>query len=167
MSDWQWKRYWASSLGSALTVAQVVLWLLLGGGPVRWLVLCGVALWCVGVVFAWLPIIQFKRQGGVAKGDSYVKTTVLVDSGIYAIVRHPQFVSWPMFAVALMLMVQHWVVVVLGVASIALYVTDFRKVDALAVERFGEPYREYMARVPGWNPIAGVWRLLRRGAVRP
>ena len=37
-----------------------------------------------------LPIITFRRKGGVAKGESYIKTTVLVDTGIYAIVRHPQ-----------------------------------------------------------------------------
>jgi protein-S-isoprenylcysteine O-methyltransferase Ste14 len=30
------------------------------------------------------------QEGGVAKGEGYIKTTVLVDTGIYAIVRHPQ-----------------------------------------------------------------------------
>ncbi len=162
MRDWQWKEYWASTAGSVLTVAQVVLWIVNGSGEVRWLALLGVALWSVGVIFSWVPIIQFKRQGGVAKGESYVKTTVLVDTGIYAIVRHPQFISWPMFSVALMLIVQSWLVVALGVVSIALYVQDFSKVDAMNIDKFGDAYRDYMERVPAWNPVAGVWRWARR-----
>jgi len=160
--DWQWKKYWASTAGSVLTVMQVVLWVAYGSGDVRWLTVSGIVLWCVGVVFAWVPIFQFKRQGGVARGESYVKTTVLVDTGVYAIVRHPQFISWPMFSVALMLITQHWLVVALGATSIALYGKDFRAVDALAIEKFGDAYRDYMDRVPGWNPLAGVWRWARQ-----
>lgn len=162
MRDWQWKEYWASTAGSILAVAQVVLWVIWGSGDITWLALVGIALWWVGVVFAWVPIFQFKRQGGVAKGESYIKTSVLVDTGIYAIVRHPQFISWPMFSIAVMLIVQHWLVVALGAAAIVLFCLDFRKVDAADIAKFGDAYRDYMERVPGWNPTAGVWRLVRR-----
>ena len=141
---------------------QVVLWIAYGSGDIRWLTLSGIALWSVGVIFAWVPILQFKRQGGVAAGESYVKTTVLVDTGIYAIVRHPQFISWPMFSVALMLMTQLWLVAALGIVSIVLYCRDFRMVDANAIDKFGDAYRDYMERVPGWNPAAGVWRWVER-----
>jgi protein-S-isoprenylcysteine O-methyltransferase Ste14 len=126
-----------------------------------------VTLWCVGVAFAWVPIFQFKRQGGVAKGESYVKTTVLVDTGLYAIVRHPQFVSWPMFSIAVALIVQRWPVAALAAASIVLFCLDFRKMDASDTDKFGDAYREYMERVPGWNPIAGVWRWMRRKMSQP
>lgn len=166
MRDRQWTEYWASSLGSAFIVAQFVLWIIRGSGDLRWLVYVGIALWCVGVVFAWVPIFQLKRRGGVARGESYVKTTVLVDTGIYGIVRHPQFLSWPMFSVALMLMAQQWIVVVLGAASLGLCWLDFRKVDSIDVEKFGDAYRDYMQRVPGWNPVAGLWRWVRRRRAR-
>lgn len=162
MRDSQWKKYWASTAGTVLTLAEVALWIAFGSGNVTWLVIIGVVLWCMGIVFAWVPIFQFKRQGGVAKGDSYVKTTVLVDTGLYAIVRHPQFISWPMFSVAVVLIVQRWSVLGLAVASVVLFFLDFRKVDAKNVEKFGDAYREYMKRVPGWNPVLGVWRWTQR-----
>ena len=162
MRDWQLKKYWASTIGTVLTLAQVALWVVYGSGRIGWLTIVGVVLWCLGVIFAWVPIFQFKRCGGVAKGDSYVKTTVLVDTGLYAIVRHPQFISWPMFSVAIALIVQRWPVSVLGGLSIVFFCLDFRKADAANIEKFGDVYREYMERVPGWNPVAGVWRWMRR-----
>jgi len=33
---------------------------------------------------------EFRKKGGAPKGKNIVNTTVLVDSGIYAIIRHPQ-----------------------------------------------------------------------------
>lgn len=160
-----WRKYWASTLGSVLTAAQVLLWIVWGFGDIAWLAYAGLALWWIGVVFAWVPVIQLKRRGGVARGAQYVHTTVLVDTGIYAVVRHPQFLSWPVFSVALMLMVQRWTVVALGLVAMALVLWDFRDADADGIEKFGDAYRDYMRRVPGWNPAAGAWRRVRgRGA---
>jgi len=44
-----------------------------------------------------------KAKGGVAKGKSYIETTRLVDSSLYAIVRHPQYVAGMLFNLAMML----------------------------------------------------------------
>jgi protein-S-isoprenylcysteine O-methyltransferase Ste14 len=112
----------------------------------------------VAAVFGWWPIYEFKRRGGVAPGDSYVKTTQLVDSGLYSIIRHPQFVAWPLMSVAVPLICQHPVVIAMGVASFVLSCLDFRHIEARNIEKFGEEYRRYMDRVPGWNFVAGLWR---------
>jgi hypothetical protein len=48
-----------------------------------------VVLW-VSAVFGWLPILFLKKWGGMPKGNAYVHTTMLVDRGVYGIVRHPQ-----------------------------------------------------------------------------
>ena len=42
----------------------------------------------ISAIFGWLPIFTFRKKGKVV-GRSYVHTTVVVDSGVYAIVRHP------------------------------------------------------------------------------
>jgi protein-S-isoprenylcysteine O-methyltransferase Ste14 len=154
-------RWIASWLATGLVIGQIVLLFMLGGGDIGWLRYMGFGLWALAAVFGWVPIIQFKRHGGVARGDSYVKTTRLVDTGLYAIVRHPQFVAWPMMAVAVALVSQHLVVVTMGVAAGVLACVDFRAVDARNVAKFGEEYRRYQERVPGWNFVAGLWRLVR------
>ena len=46
----------------------------------------------LSAIFGWLPIFTFRRKGGV-KGKGYIRTTVLVDRGVYGIVRHPQYLA--------------------------------------------------------------------------
>ncbi len=149
-------------MATGLVVGQIALLVALGGGEIVWLRYAGFALWAVAAVFGWLPVYEFRKRGGVPQGASYVHTTRLVDDGLYAVVRHPQFVAWPMMSIAVSLVSQHCAVIALCPPAIALAALDFRKVDRRNMEKFGDPYREYMLRVPGWNPVAGVWRLLRR-----
>jgi len=157
----------ASWLATGLVIAQIALLFVLGGGDIRWLRYVGFLLWAVSALFGWLPIIHFKRHGGVARGESYVKTTRVVDTGLYAIVRHPQFVAWPLMAVAVALVSQHPVVIAVGVVAFVMACVDFRAVDARNVAKFGDDYLEYMERVPGWNFVAGLWRWMRRSKTHP
>jgi protein-S-isoprenylcysteine O-methyltransferase Ste14 len=162
-------RWIASWIATLLVIGQILLVIVLGAGEITVLRYAGFGLWALAAVFGWLPVLQLKRRGGVAKGDSYVKTTRLVDTGLYAIVRHPQFVAWPLMSVALALVSQHWIVIVMGAVAFVSASLDFRKVDARNVAKFGEQYRQYMERVPGWNFIAGLWRWKARsnGSSRP
>jgi protein-S-isoprenylcysteine O-methyltransferase Ste14 len=82
--------YLLSAIASILTVTQIVLAFFLHQQVFEELEWVGwICLWISGI-FGILPIITFRRKGGVPKGESYTKTTVLVDTGIYAIVRHPR-----------------------------------------------------------------------------
>jgi protein-S-isoprenylcysteine O-methyltransferase Ste14 len=158
----------ASWIASFLVIGQIVLLIVLGAGEISWLRYVGFLLWALAAVFGWLPIYQFKKRGGVAEGDSYVKTTRLVDTGLYAIVRHPQFVAWPIMSVAVALVSQHPVVILMGAAAFVSSCLDFNKVEARNIDKFGEEYRRYMERVPGWNFVAGLWRWVsRKTAARP
>lgn len=53
----------------------------------------GWIIWFLSALFGWWPIFSLKSKGKVTKGKSYINTTVLVDSGLYAIIRHPQYLS--------------------------------------------------------------------------
>jgi protein-S-isoprenylcysteine O-methyltransferase Ste14 len=152
-------------ISAPLTVAQIVLAFILrqpGSEVLRWI---GWVLWWAGAVFGWLPIFTFCRRGGVAKGKSYVHTTRLVDTGIYAIVRHPQMgTAWLLMCVALMLITQHWASIALGVPAMVAAYLDLLKADQRLVEKFGDAYRRYMERVPRVNFVAGIVRLMARRA---
>jgi protein-S-isoprenylcysteine O-methyltransferase Ste14 len=101
-------------------------------------------------------------KGGVPKGQSYMKTTVLVEDGLYGIVRHPQYLAGILLNLALILISQHWLIAVLGFPAMILMYIDLKKADQLAIEKFGDAYREYMDRVPQINFILGILRQIRR-----
>jgi protein-S-isoprenylcysteine O-methyltransferase Ste14 len=155
-------RWIAAWIATGLVIGEIVLLVVFGAGDLAWLRYVGFAIWTLAAVFGWVPIFQFRRRGGVARGDSYVKTTRLVDTGLYAIVRHPQFVAWPLMSVAVALVSQHPVVIAMGAVAGVVACLDFRWVDEQEIEKFGDEYRDYMRRVPGWNFIAGFWRWARR-----
>ena len=151
-----------SSIAGTLTVAQIILAFFVHGRGFEALKWVGWICWWAGVLFAVLPIIMFRRKGGVAKGKSYMKTTVLVDTGIYAIVRHPQGgTAWLLFNLSVMLIAQHWSSMVLGLASMGLVYADAFKTDRYCIEKFGDDYKRYMQKVPRVNFLAGIIRLLR------
>jgi protein-S-isoprenylcysteine O-methyltransferase Ste14 len=119
----------------------------------------GVALYVLsGLIFGWLPVIEFRRKGKVKTGKSYIYTTRIVDTGIYSIVRHPQYVTFILWAIAGMLLFQHWIVILLGIPVIPLTYIDLIKADKNAIEKFGDNYKSYMKRVPRANFFLGIIR---------
>jgi protein-S-isoprenylcysteine O-methyltransferase Ste14 len=94
----------------------------------------------------------------VKKGKGYIHTTTLVDRGVYAILRHPQYLAGILMAIALPLISQHWIIAVLGVIAIVIYYADSFDEEATCIEKFGEAYERYRERVPGFNFIWGFGR---------
>ncbi len=122
----------------------------------------GRAIMCLSAIFGWLPILTFKRLGAVPKGRSYMETTVLVERGVYAIVRHPQYLAGILLGVGFSLIAQHWLVGALGaIVVIVSYAGTYPEEKGLR-EKFGAPYKEYAKRVPRVNFILGLLRLLQR-----
>ncbi|MDH5450855.1 MAG: isoprenylcysteine carboxylmethyltransferase family protein [Candidatus Bathyarchaeota archaeon] len=115
-----------------------------------------------GIVFGMLPVAEFRKRGGVKRGKSYIHTTKLVDTGIYSIVRHPQYVTFILWAIAGMLLFQHWIIIILGVPIIPLTYIDLIRADKDSIEKFGDDYKAYMKKVPRANFLLGIIRLLQR-----
>ena len=115
-----------------------------------------------GMVFGALPVFEFRRKGEVEKGQSYIHTTKLVDTGIYSVVRHPQYITFILFAVAGILLFQHWIVILLALPIIPLTYIDLIKADNDAIEKFGEDYKTYMKSVPRANFLLGIIRRFKR-----
>ena len=148
-------------------VGQIILsFVLYNQDGVDWVENVGWIVLAISGIFGWLPIFTFRKKGGVARGKSYVQTTELVDSGIYGIVRHPQYLAGVLMSLALALIAQHWLVATLGaVAAITDYVSAVYEEQSL-IEKFGEAYRSYMDRVPRMNFILGIIRQVRRRTPR-
>ena len=115
------------------------------------------------MVLVLAPMVMFPRWGGVAKGKSFVHTTRLVDTGIYSVIRHPQYLGG-VFAlfVTTLLWYPHWLFGVLGTIATAVIYVSSREEDQRLVQQFGDDYANYMQSVPGMNLPVGLIRLLRR-----
>jgi len=120
-----------------------------------------VILW-IAAIFGWLPILTFRKWGKVPKGKGYIHTTVLVDRGVYAIVRHPQYLAGILIGLGLPLISQHWLVALLGVVVIVVTCINTYDEEKASIAKFGDEYRQYMTRVPRLNFLLGIVRLLLR-----
>ena len=125
------------------------------------------------VILGWLTIVlstllssmgwqQMKKEGGAPEGESPIRSTELVDTGIYSVVRHPQYLGFLLVVPALMLLSQYWLSVALGLPGGIFFYMDVRKADGMLLDKFGEDYRRYMEEVPGLNILAGILLLLSK-----
>lgn len=114
-----------------------------------------------GIAVASMGWQELKKRGQAPEGGSPLRTTNLVDTGIYSIVRHPQYLGFLMFVPALVLLSQHWLSAALGTSWGLLFYRDILKEEQWNIAKFGEEYVGYMERMPGLNPITGIFRLLR------
>jgi protein-S-isoprenylcysteine O-methyltransferase Ste14 len=91
------------------------------------------------------------RKGGGGPGIS-VPPERLVTGGPYRWCRHPMYLGHLIFLAGLALALRSW----LGAAVFVLHAVWFdrraRSDEARLVALFGEPYREYAARVKRWIP---------------
>lgn len=147
---------------AALLISQMILAFFVFQGPkIQALRVAGWVIWALGTIFAILPIFVLRTRGKVPEGKSYMETTALVDTGIYAIVRHPQGgTAGLLLNIALALIGQHWLLVVLAVVGMALIYIDTFNADENCIEKFGKEYTRYMQRVPRVNFVTGLLRLL-------
>ena len=127
------------------------------------LFIIGWVTWTVGMVLVLAPIITFPRKGSVPKGKSFVHTTRMVDTGIYAAVRHPQYLGGILsIFLTTLLFYPHWLFAILGTIGTVILYWSTKEEDKLLIQRFGNEYRSYMQRVPRMNFVLGIIRLWRQ-----
>ena len=149
------------TLVTILFISQIIVgvFLLPNVSQIDFLAYMGVGVYVfAGLVFGWLPVIEFRKKGQVKSGKSYIHTTQLVDTGIYSIVRHPQYVTFIFWAIAGILLFQHWIVVLLGVPVLPFTYIDLVRADKDAIKKVGDEYKDYMKRVPRANFLLGIIR---------
>jgi len=163
--SFSWMDFVPVTLASILFISQIIvgIYLLSDVSQIEILAYIGVGLYVFsGLVFGWLPVIEFRKKGGVRKGKSYIHTTQLVDTGIYSIVRHPQYVTFILWAIAGMFLFQHWIIILLGIPIVPLTYIDLIRADNDAIKKLGEDYKAYMKKVPRANFLLGIIRRYRK-----
>lgn len=123
----------------------------------------GWAIWAFGMLLVMAPIIMFPRRGGVKEGKPFVHTTRLVTTGIYGVVRHPQYLGGILsIFVTTLLWYPHWLFGALGVLGSVVVYMGSREEDQRLIRQFGDDYGRYRQSVPGMNIFLGIIRMVQR-----
>ena len=149
--------HWIAAVSSAAVLVSQFL-LERGGNP--YVRAAGIACLLLSPIFIFPPFLLLVRYGRPPHGKPYYCTTVVVDRGVYSIVRHPQYVGYVLLTLGFAALSQQTLTVILAVCSAgAFYVQSLRE-EAFCRTQPGHDYSEYMRRVPRFNFIAGLFRHL-------
>jgi protein-S-isoprenylcysteine O-methyltransferase Ste14 len=131
------------------------------------LVLLNIRIWfhdpfCLMQIISWILLILsvyfvlagyiLLKKRGSSKGN-FENTTVLVKSGVYSLIRHPLYFSLFLLGTGVMMKDPGILAIILGVINlIAVGLTALTEEKEM-VEKFGEPYKEYMKETKMFIPF--------------
>lgn len=126
-----------------------------------WLMIIGWIILFLNPVPGMMARFAFKEKGGIAEGESCLKTQKIVSNGIFSIIRNPMYFSAMMFTAGLVFISQHWLSIVSAILIVLYFYYYMRIEENLNIKKFGNEYRDYMKRVPRLNIIIGFIRFIK------
>lgn len=148
-------------LASLATVLLLIASLLLERGDNAYLRVAGIVTLALSSVFIFAPFFLFRRHGQSQGGGTYMQTQAVVDRGLYAITRHPQYLGYMLLVAGFALLLQHWLSTILALTSIVLFYRQAIHEERYCLAKFGAWYEQYLVRVPRFNLVVGIVRLVR------
>ncbi len=145
--------------GIMLIFAWLLLWFVDNPSTFKILQYVGWLILAIGIILIFLPLFILPRKGEAPKGKDITHTTIIVDSGIYAIVRHPLYLGWSLMYVAIIFWNQHWLIIITGIIGIICVYLISKQEDKQLIKRFGNNYKDYIIKVPGMNLLYGIIKL--------
>lgn len=120
----------------------------------------GYVLYIPGAIFVISSFMSLKHKGKPKSGWEH--TTVLIEGGIFRIVRHPLYLGSAFFTIGIILILQSIQATLLGLVAIFCFWMTSKKEEEFNMKKFGDAYIKYMKRVPIWNFLKGLYRLTKR-----
>lgn len=122
----------------------------------------GWIVWIFSLYFAFIPFRIFKKKGNVKKGENYCKTNVIVESGPYALIRHPQYFGGLLFSISITLWTQLPISLLMSTIIFILTYQWTYAEDKQLIQKFGSTYEDYKNKVPRLNIFLGIVKYFNR-----
>jgi protein-S-isoprenylcysteine O-methyltransferase Ste14 len=151
---------WLASLAALLLLTTSIF---LDRGDHAYMRVAGVTLLALSGAFIFAPFFLLARYGQSQGGETYMQTGAVVDRGVYAITRHPQYLGYMLLACGFALLSQNWLAVLLAAVSATCFYLQAVEEEKYCLVQFGEPYANYLRRVPRFNILLGILCFLQRG----
>ncbi len=125
---------------------------------IPWLQIVGYILYIPSAFLVFGSMIHLKHKGKSKAGSAFAPhgTTIVVDTGIYGIIRHPMWLGMTIWSIALALLSQSILSIVLSTVAVVCFRMGAIKEDEFNIKEFGDAYREYTRKVPMWNVFKGL-----------
>jgi protein-S-isoprenylcysteine O-methyltransferase Ste14 len=153
-------------IASVVTVGTILLPQFLARGDNPHLRGAGVFLLALAAVFIFTPFFLLRKHGRIEDGETYMQTRTVVDQGLYAITRHPQYLGYMLLAWGFAALSQYWLAALLAAVGSAFFYLQAVREERYCLAQLGEPYEQYLRRVPRFNLVLGIVRLLQMLEVR-
>ena len=161
--DFTWKDAVPSVFAFFLFIMQIIYGIFFSKNPTITIIsYIGIGIFILSGIFGMTPVIVFPKKGGAGKGKNFVYTKKIVTTGIYSIVRHPQYSSFILWAFGSIFLFQNLVIIILGIPIILLTYYDMTREDKRNIKKFGKSYEEYMKKVPRANFLLGIILVIYR-----
>ncbi len=128
--------------------------------PLHWHQVASWILLTASIVPVLLGIIGLQTRGNPGKGDrnepelvAFEHTTVLVQSGIFGLIRHPLYGSLLLLAWGLFFKEPSFAGAGLVAAATILLILTAKRDEAECLQRFGREYQEYVRRTRMFIPF--------------
>jgi protein-S-isoprenylcysteine O-methyltransferase Ste14 len=92
----------------------------------------------------------------------YLLTTTVAQRGLYAVVRHPQYLGYDFLAWGLATFFLYWGTILPAIAVTVGFAIQARAEEDHLLDRFPDAYRAYRRTVPRFGLLTGLVRYLRR-----
>ena len=148
-------------LASVMLITLIIASQLLPRGHFRNFRFVGVVILLIAPVFIFLPFLLLSNHGKNEEGNCYMNTRRVIDEGLFAFLRHPQYLGYMMLAVGFSFLAQNLVVLFLAIISIICFYIQALKEEKYCLDKFGKSYKDYLHRVPRFNIFSGVWKKIR------
>lgn len=147
-------------VGGIATVATFVADLVVERGTNGTLRMAGVVVLLLAPFFFVPPFFLLRKHGRVETGQSYFCTTMVVDRGVYGVVRHPQYVGYALLAIGFAMRTQNIISWVFAGVAVAFFYLQALSEERYCARQLGAEYAAYMKRVPRFNLVVGFLRNL-------
>jgi protein-S-isoprenylcysteine O-methyltransferase Ste14 len=121
----------------------------------------GIVMLPTAAIFIFTPFYLLSKYGKAQDGKTYMQAGKVVQRGLYALIRHPQYLGYMLLACGFTLLTQHWVAVLFASLSVVSFYIQAVQEERYCLAQFGEPYARYLQRVPRFNLIQGILRGFR------
>jgi protein-S-isoprenylcysteine O-methyltransferase Ste14 len=148
-------------LASVVVISLIIVTQFLPQGGDPYLRGTGVVLLLLAGVFIFAPFYLLTKHGGTKDSQTYMQAGIVVDRGLYAITRHPQYLGYTFLACGFALLSQHWAAVLLAVVGATFFYLQAVREERYCIAQLGEHYQQYRRRVPRFNLVLGIVRLLQ------